>query len=604
MKLKKLGLGIALIAVLCSVSITGIAQQGTAAANISTSAVPRLVNYSGTLLDGNGKAVSGVVGVTFLLYRDAQGGAPLWMETQNVQPNKSGHYTVTLGSTTSQGLPEDVFVSGEARWLGVQIQGQEEQPRVLLVAVPYAMKARDAETIGGLPPSAFVLAAPPVAGSAGAVPANSAVAAATSSSAPPPASGVTTSGGSANTIPMFTTATNIQNSILTQTGTTAINVLGKLNLPTTGVAIATGGKISRPLDFVASVFNSGTATPVAQTFQWQAEPVNNNTTSATGTLNLLYATGTAVPAETGLKINNKGQLNFASGQTFPGTGTVKSVGLSAPATDFIVTGSPITSAGTLTIAWNVVPTSANTANAIVKRDGSGNFAAATITGAFSGNGAGLANVNAAALGGFAPGAYAQLAAANNFTTNQAINGNLSINGVGHGLTFPDGTIETTHQIVVPVGINDFAQQFGSPTQGKVSYGSLVPVPCWTLPQATFGTCIIATTVIPPGVTTPTVVVDVQASSTGTASVNVGSTGVAANAAPPSNCINFNTTQNLTFAAANTMQRFSTNINTLAVCGSSPPAVAGPGDILVFRICNFGATGALSFSVTSVEFLWH
>jgi hypothetical protein len=36
--------------------------------------------------------------------------------------------------------------------------GLEEQPRVLLVSVPYAMKAGDAETLGGKPLSAFVLA--------------------------------------------------------------------------------------------------------------------------------------------------------------------------------------------------------------------------------------------------------------------------------------------------------------------------------------------------------------------------------------------------------------------------------------------------------------
>ena len=96
--------------------------------------------------------------MTFLLYKESQGGAPLWMETQNVDPDKTGHYSVMLGSTTSQGLPQDVFVSGEARWLGVQVVGEQEQPRVLLVAVPYALKAGDAETIGGLPASAFVLA--------------------------------------------------------------------------------------------------------------------------------------------------------------------------------------------------------------------------------------------------------------------------------------------------------------------------------------------------------------------------------------------------------------------------------------------------------------
>ena len=80
------------------------------------------------------------------------------MEIQNVQLTKGGHYTVMLGSSSNTGLPQEVFVSGEARWLGIQVEGQSEAPRVLLVAVPYALKAGDAETIGGLPASAFMLA--------------------------------------------------------------------------------------------------------------------------------------------------------------------------------------------------------------------------------------------------------------------------------------------------------------------------------------------------------------------------------------------------------------------------------------------------------------
>ena len=132
---------------------------------------------------------------------------------------------------------------------------------------------------------------------------------------------VTTTGGTVNTLPLFTpTATNIQSSIVSQTGTSAINVLGKLNLPASATATATAGKASRPEAFTASAFNSGTAAAVAQNFQLQAEPANNNTASPSGTLNLLYAAGTAAPAETGLKINNKGVITFAPGQTFPGGG--------------------------------------------------------------------------------------------------------------------------------------------------------------------------------------------------------------------------------------------------------------------------------------------
>src|SRR5579864_1364719 len=122
--------------------------------------VPNLVSFSGRLADLTGRPVTSITGVTFLLYKDEQGGAPLWLETQNVTPDKSGHYSVQLGSTNAHGIPSDIFQSGEARWLATQIANEPEQPRTLLVAVPYAMKARDAETIGGLLPSAFVLAAP------------------------------------------------------------------------------------------------------------------------------------------------------------------------------------------------------------------------------------------------------------------------------------------------------------------------------------------------------------------------------------------------------------------------------------------------------------
>jgi len=142
----------------------------------------------------------------------------------------------------------------------------------------------------------------------------------TSTETNPTSSSVTTTGGTVNSIPLFTTATNIQSSILTQTGTASVNVLGKLTLPNMGVATATAGKNSQPEGFVASAFNSSTSTAVAQTFQLQAEPAGNNTAAPSGTLSLLYGSGTAAATETGLKISNKGVITFASGQTFPGGG--------------------------------------------------------------------------------------------------------------------------------------------------------------------------------------------------------------------------------------------------------------------------------------------
>lgn len=299
-----------------------LAQQ-TAAASASNAVVPPLVKFSGTLSDLNGRHLTGVVGVTFALYKEQQGGTPLWLETQNVKLDSSGHYSIMLGSTSSTGLPAEIFAGGEARWLGVHPQSQEgEQPRVLLLSVPYALKAGDAQTLGGLPSSAFVLAAPPVGGSSSS---NSAPPAHLEVAAPTPIE-VTTSGGTANTIPLFTSSNTVANSILTQNGTAAINLAGKLVLPATGTATATSGANSEPVMMTGSAFNSTSSVAANQKFQWQVEPAANNTATPSGTLNLLFGSGTAAPADTGLKIDSTGKISFAAGQAFPGTITAITAG--------------------------------------------------------------------------------------------------------------------------------------------------------------------------------------------------------------------------------------------------------------------------------------
>jgi len=79
--------------------------------------VPTLIKFGGTLSDASGTPLAGVTGVTFLLYKEEQGGAPLWTEIQNVTSDKSGHYTAVLGSMSTQGLPTDLFASGKrAGW--------------------------------------------------------------------------------------------------------------------------------------------------------------------------------------------------------------------------------------------------------------------------------------------------------------------------------------------------------------------------------------------------------------------------------------------------------------------------------------------------------
>jgi hypothetical protein len=454
-------------------TLTSVRAQQTTS---STSGVPHSMKFSGVAKDSSDRVISGSVGITFALYAEQDGGSPLWLETQNVNADASGHYTVQLGATKLNGIPVGLFTTAEARWLGVSTNGAAEAPRIMLMSVPYALKAADAETVGGLPPSAFVLAAP-------AGPSANANSASTSTVTGPTIGG----GGTQNFVPLWTdNAGTLGNSVLFQSGSGSTakiglnttspastldvkgssTIRGTLSLPATGAATSASGKNSQPLNVTASAFNSSTGTAVNQNFRWQAEPLGNNTASTSGTLSLLYASGTNPPAETGFRIGNNGQLTFAPGQTFPGTGTitgvtasiggglsgggtsgnvslsliksctngqvlkwtgsswgcstapsgtVTSVGLSAPPSDFSVSGSPITGAGTLGLAWTIAPTSTNTSNSIVKRDAVGGFSAGTIAAtSFAGSGSALTNVNAASLNGLPSTSFSQLAQSNTY----------------------------------------------------------------------------------------------------------------------------------------------------------------------------------------------
>jgi len=177
--------------------------------------VPRLIKFSGTAKDASGNPHTGTVGITFSIYANQAGGAPLWMETQNMELDPSGHYSVLLGSSSSEGMPLDLFATGEPRWLGAKLElpDEVEQPRVLLVSVPYALKASDADTVGGKPASAFALAPTASGSSAVADASGSEKNKATKSGASPQF----TSSGTSSYIPVFTdNSGDIGNSIIYQ----------------------------------------------------------------------------------------------------------------------------------------------------------------------------------------------------------------------------------------------------------------------------------------------------------------------------------------------------------------------------------------------------
>lgn len=118
---------------------------------------PRLVPASGVARDAAGNLHSGSVAVTFAIYETQDGGDPLWKETQSLTLDAAGQYSTLLGMTSKEGLPQELFSESAARWLAVSIDGGPEGPRSFWASVPYALKAADAETVGGLPAEAFVV---------------------------------------------------------------------------------------------------------------------------------------------------------------------------------------------------------------------------------------------------------------------------------------------------------------------------------------------------------------------------------------------------------------------------------------------------------------
>jgi hypothetical protein len=209
-----------------------VAQSTTAAD--SSGAVPQLVKFGGVLKDQLGHARTGMIGITFALYKEQYDGAPLWLEPQNVEADNEGNYSVLLGSTKPEGLPMELFSNNEPRWLGVQVEGQAEQPRILFVSVPYALRASDAATIGGLPPSAFMRASNPGTNrennSSTASTSNTPAATGTAVTAGTAVSSSAISGsGTTNFVPIWKSSLTLGNSTIFETG-------GKVGIGTTAPA--------------------------------------------------------------------------------------------------------------------------------------------------------------------------------------------------------------------------------------------------------------------------------------------------------------------------------------------------------------------------------
>jgi hypothetical protein len=136
-----------------------------------------------------------------------------------------------------------------------------------------------------------------------------------------------------------------------QLGTTSTQLLtvasNGLLTPNGGVALkpatpaTSSAAVNSPLmELGGSAYNSSTSGAVQQNFAWQVFPTGNDTATPSGNLDLLHGAGTHTLAPTGLSISPTGVISWASGQTFPITGT------GGGTITGITTSSPLTGSGT------------------------------------------------------------------------------------------------------------------------------------------------------------------------------------------------------------------------------------------------------------------
>jgi hypothetical protein len=118
---------------------------------------PTLFRITGTLTAPDGAPRLGAVTLVASIYADSQDATPLWTEQQVVTLDAAGRYAIYVGATLPDGVPKELFLAGAGRWLGIAVQSETEQPRIMLVTVPYALKAREADTLAGKTANDFVL---------------------------------------------------------------------------------------------------------------------------------------------------------------------------------------------------------------------------------------------------------------------------------------------------------------------------------------------------------------------------------------------------------------------------------------------------------------
>ena len=122
----------------------------------TSESAPRILSFSGTLVDAQGQLRSGSTGITFAICAGAKDGPPLWNETQIVPVSPTGRFDVRIGGTRGNRSPLELFTSNEAYWLILQVEGDPEQrARLSLVGNSLALHGQEGSTLVGSSVSAL-----------------------------------------------------------------------------------------------------------------------------------------------------------------------------------------------------------------------------------------------------------------------------------------------------------------------------------------------------------------------------------------------------------------------------------------------------------------
>lgn len=397
-------------------SIAGTPEQALSAA--STAQAPPLlswIRYNSTV---PGQA-SATVNVIFAIYKEQQGGQPLWQESQNVELDGTGHFSALLGLSSPDGVPPSIFSGSDAQWLSMRVNNGPEFPRALLVTVPYAMKAQSADALSGVPASDFVLRSqlPQLLQSIGSKPASApAVFTAPSSS---------TLAGQPN-------ATTVSNPTTAMQSNSATDVL-LVEQDGSGFSLHAVGTDGSAIYAETAFSTSPNFTIVSLNRAQGGVGIRSVADASTGHGIAVWGvsngdTGTGVLGET---TQSTGTTYGVRGKTASNSGVgVMGVSLSGTGPTVGVMGGTVSPSGTAGVfdasrGGNIL--SGRTAGIEKFRvDASGNMAASgsVIGQFFAGDGSRLTNVNAASLGGLPAFSFLQSDSSGNVNLNAAYLGGL------------------------------------------------------------------------------------------------------------------------------------------------------------------------------------